>query len=46
VEIVGRHIWIRASRRIRKGEELVYDYNTEGVAGIPCRCRARCHRMI
>jgi uncharacterized protein len=46
VEIVGREIWIRASRKIRKGEELTYDYNTEGVAGIRCRCRPRCHRVI
>jgi SET domain-containing protein len=46
VEIVGRHIWIRASRDIRKGEELTYDYNTDGVAGIPCRCRPGCRRTI
>jgi SET domain-containing protein len=46
VEIEGRHIWIRASRRIRTGEELTYDYNTDGVAGIPCRCRPRCRRML
>ena len=46
VDIVGRHIWIRASRRIREGEELTYDYNTDGVAGIPCCCRPRCRRII
>ena len=23
-------IWVRAARNIRKGEELTYDYNTEG----------------
>jgi uncharacterized protein len=46
VEIFGRHIWIIASRRIRTGEELTYDYNTDGVAGIPCRCRPRCRRVI
>jgi len=46
VDIVGRHIWIRASRAIREGEELTYDYNTDGVAGIPCRCRRRCRRML
>ena len=46
VEIFGHHIWILASRDIRKGEELVYDYNTDGVAGIPCRCRPRCRRAI
>jgi SET domain-containing protein len=46
VDIVGHTIWIRASRRIREGEELVYDYNTEGVAGIRCRCRPRCRRIL
>ena len=46
VDIDGRHIWIRASRDIRKGEELTYDYNTDGVAGIRCRCRPTCRRII
>ena len=46
VDIAGHAIWIRASRRIRTGEELTYDYNTDGVAGIPCRCRPRCGRII
>jgi SET domain-containing protein len=46
VEIFGHHIWIIASRDIRKGEELVYDYNTDGVAGIPCRCRPGCRKVI
>jgi SET domain-containing protein len=46
VDIVGRHIWIRASRRIRTGEELTYDYNTDGYAGIECRCRPRCRRVL
>jgi SET domain-containing protein len=46
VDIVGHTIWILASRAIRKGEELTYDYNTEGVAGIPCRCTPRCRRVL
>jgi SET domain-containing protein len=46
VDIVGRTIWILASRRIRPGEELTYDYNTEGVAKIACRCTPGCRRMI
>jgi SET domain-containing protein len=46
VDIEGRHIWIRASRDIRTGEELTYDYNTDGVAGIACRCRRGCTRII
>ena len=45
-DIDGRTIWVLAARRIRKGEELTYDYNTEGVAGIPCRCRPRCRRVL
>ena len=46
IDIVGHTIWILASRDIRQGEELTYDYNTDGVAGIPCRCRPRCRRII
>jgi SET domain-containing protein len=46
VDIEGRTIWIRASRRIRAGEELTYDYNTDGEANIRCRCRPRCRRML
>jgi SET domain-containing protein len=46
VDIVGHTIWIKASRRIRPGEELTYDYNTDGVAGIRCRCRPGCRRVL
>ena len=46
VDIVGHTIWIIASRDIAPGEELTYDYNTDGVAGIRCRCRPRCRRML
>ena len=46
VDIEGQQIWIRASRAIRKGEELTYDYNTGGAAKIPCRCRPGCRRML
>ena len=46
VDIVDHTIWIIASRDIRKGEELTYDYNTDGVAGIPCRCRPGCRRVL
>ena len=46
VKIDGRTIWIRASRQIAKGEELTYDYNTDGTAGIECRCRPRCTRIL
>ena len=46
VDIVDHTIWILASRRIETGQELTYDYNTDGVANIPCRCRPRCRRML
>jgi SET domain-containing protein len=46
VEIEGKTIWIVASRRIKKGEELTYDYNTDGYAGVPCRCRPGCRRVL
>jgi uncharacterized protein len=46
VDIAGRHIWIVASRAIEAGEELTYDYNTDGEAGIRCRCRPGCRRVL
>jgi hypothetical protein len=42
VQIVGDVIWIRASRTIRKGEEITYDYATDGAKIIPCKCRPGC----
>mgnify|MGYP003334637995 CR=1 FL=1 len=45
-EVVGKTIWIIAAKRIEKGEELVYDYNTEGDNVIPCRCRPNCKTRL
>ena len=45
-EVVNRTIWIRASRLIRAGEELTYDYATVGERTIPCRCRPGCPNML
>ncbi len=45
-EVVGRTIWIRAARNIKKGEELTYDYHTDGEHTIPCRCRPGCTRKL
>ncbi len=45
-EIVGHTIWIRAARNIVKGEELVYDYHTDGEQVIKCRCRPECKRWL
>jgi SET domain-containing protein len=46
VHIVRDTIWIRAARNIRKGEELTYDYMTDGEGHIKCRCRADCQRLL
>jgi hypothetical protein len=45
-EIKNGVIWIRAGRSIRKGEELTYNYYTEGCAEIPCRCVPGCQGML
>ena len=41
-QVVDTTIWIRASRNIRAGEELTYDYATVGDHTIRCRCRPNC----
>jgi uncharacterized protein len=46
VRVVGRTIWICAARTINPGEELTYDYHTEGAAEIYCRCRPGCQRLL
>ncbi|MEO6221940.1 MAG: SET domain-containing protein-lysine N-methyltransferase [Vicinamibacterales bacterium] len=45
-EVVDYDVWIRASRNIAKGDELSYDYNTEGEAGLVCRCHPGCTNKI
>ena len=45
-QIVGDTIWIRAARNIRAGEELTYDYATNGESSIPCRCRPGCATLL
>jgi SET domain-containing protein len=45
-QVVGQTIWIRAARRIEPGEELTYDYYTDGEQIIQCRCRPGCQRML
>ena len=44
--IVGDTIWIRAARTIRPGEELTYDYATDGDGSVRCTCRPGCKRML
>lgn len=45
-QIVGKDIWIRAGRNIEAGEELTYDYYTDGERIIKCRCRPGCKRWL
>ena len=45
-QIVGKTIWIRAARNIKAGEELSYDYYTDGDKIIQCRCRPGCKRRL
>jgi uncharacterized protein len=44
--VIGDTIWIIAARNIRKGEELTYDYSTDGEGSIPCRCSTGCKTLI
>jgi uncharacterized protein len=46
IDIKDGIIWIRAARPIRRGEELTYDYNTDGEGLLRCRCRAGCQRLL
>ena len=46
VHIVDETIWIRASRRIRRGEEITYRYNTDGECLIQCRCHSGCQSLL
>lgn len=46
VQIVDQTIWIRASRPIRRGEELTYHYNTNGDQGIGCLCHPGCKTVL
>jgi len=43
---LGDQIWIIAARNIRKGEELLYDYMTDGPGHIQCRCRPNCKTRL
>lgn len=45
-QVIGDTIWIRAARPIRTGEELTYDYCTDGEGTIRCRCRPGCETLL
>ncbi len=45
-QVVGDTIWVLAARNIRRGEELTYNYLTDGARSIRCRCRPGCRAML
>src|SRR6266576_3010829 len=45
-EIIDHTIWIRAARNIKAGEELTYDYHTDGEQLMQCRCRPGCELRL
>ena len=40
--IIDGAIWIIAGRNVKQGEELTYNYFTDGDKEIQCRCRLGC----
>jgi SET domain-containing protein len=46
IEFVDKTIWIRASRNIRRGEELTYNYYIIGELTMPCRCKPGCTNRL
>ena len=44
--VIDGVIWIIAGRNVKKGEELTYNYFTDGDKEIPCRCRAGCKNKL
>ena len=45
-QIIGHTIWIRAARNIKPAEELTYNYHSDGVQVIQCRCRPGCTHKL
>lgn len=45
-QIIDGMIWVRAGRTILRGEELTYNYYTEGAGKIRCLCRPDCDNML
>jgi SET domain-containing protein len=44
--VIGDLIWIIAARNIWPGEELTYDYMTDGPGHISCICRPGCKTRL
>ncbi len=46
IDIKDGVIWIRAAKTIPRGQELTYNYNTDGEGLIKCRCRPGCPTLL
>jgi SET domain-containing protein len=46
IHITDGVIWIRAAKPIPRGQELTYNYNTDGEGLIKCRCRPGCQTLL
>ena len=44
--IIAGQIWIIAGRHVKAGEELTYNYFTDGDKEIQCRCRTGCGHKL
>jgi len=44
--VIDGEIWIIAARGVKKGEELTYNYFTDGDKEIQCRCRPGCKHKL
>ena len=44
--IIGHTVLICAARNIEAGEELTYNYYTDGEGEIPCVCRSGCENLL
>jgi hypothetical protein len=45
-QIIDGVVWIRAGKNIAAGDELTYNYYTDGSGHIQCRCRPGCRNKI
>ena len=45
-QIIDHTIWICAARNIKSGEELTYNYHTDGEQVIQCCCRSGCTQKL
>lgn len=45
-QIVDGTIWVRAAKSIKAGDELTYNYYTDGEGLIQCKCRPGCKSLL